>query len=181
MPDHVQDGSRARRVVRVIRRVMLGIVARLPLIRPLFVIEVGVFGCGSSGKSAVMPNFRKLERQRIMRRGKDVRDGQHAEGHRQHDDQPDACRERPSQHDEHLVARIPTAGKAECASKVISSLVAVDGELLTIFDISWLPALPLPAAALSSIRCYRRLPIRPRQGRIGHCPQETAHVSSPCL
>jgi hypothetical protein len=120
------------------------IVPGLPLIRPLFVIEVGVFGCGNPGKSTVLPTYRELERQGIMRRGKGVRDGQHAEGHRQHDDQPDACRECPSQHNEHLLAKIPTTGKAEYASKVISSLVAVDGDLFTIFDTSWSPALQRP-------------------------------------
>jgi hypothetical protein len=48
------------------------IVSRLPFIQPLFLIEVGVFGCGNPGKSAVLPTFRELERQRIMRRGKGV-------------------------------------------------------------------------------------------------------------
>jgi putative protein kinase ArgK-like GTPase of G3E family len=43
------------------------IVARLPLIRHFFVIEVGVFGCGGPGKSTMLPNFRELERQGIMR------------------------------------------------------------------------------------------------------------------
>lgn len=103
----------------MIRRVVPVVMSRLPLIQPLFVMEVGVFGCGNSGKSAVLPSFRELERQGIMRQGEDVGYGQHAEGHRQHDDQSDACRECPSQHDKHVVAKIPATGKAEYASKVI--------------------------------------------------------------
>ena len=103
----------------MIRRVMPVIVSRLPLIQPLFVIEVGVFGRGNPGKSAVLPTFRELERQGIMRRGKGVRDGQHAKRHREHDNQSDACRECPSQHDRHLVAKISATGKAEYGSKAI--------------------------------------------------------------
>ena len=144
MPDNVLDKSQARGVVRVIRRVVPVIMSRLPLIRALCVIEVGVFGCGNPGKSAVLLTFREMKRQGIMRRGKNVRDGQHAEGHRQHDDQTDACREYPSQHDEHLVAKIPTTGKAEYASKVIVSLVTVDGDIHTILVTIWLPALQRP-------------------------------------
>jgi hypothetical protein len=70
----------------VIRRVMPVIVSRIPLVRQLFVIKVGVFGYGNPGKSAVLLNFRDLERQGTMRRGNGVHDGQHAERHRQHDD-----------------------------------------------------------------------------------------------
>ena len=67
MPDHVQDESRTRGVVRVIRRVMPVIVSRLPIVRGLFIIEVAVFGCGNPGESAVLPNFRGLQHQGIMR------------------------------------------------------------------------------------------------------------------
>ncbi|GEO42768.1 hypothetical protein SAE02_69160 [Skermanella aerolata] len=79
---HAQDGSRAWGVVRVICRVMPVIVAWLPLIGHFFVIEMGVFGSGTLGKRTVLPNFRELGLQGIMRQGKDIRDGQRAEGHR---------------------------------------------------------------------------------------------------
>ena len=90
-----------------------------PLIRRLFLIKMGVFGCGNPGEHAVLPGFRQLNRQGMMRHGNGVRDGQHAERHRQHDDQPDACRECASQHDRHLVAKISATGKAEYGSKAI--------------------------------------------------------------
>jgi hypothetical protein len=47
--------------VRVICRVMPVIMSRLPRSRRLFLIKVGVFGCGNPGEHAVLPGFRQLK------------------------------------------------------------------------------------------------------------------------